>query len=53
MLDELSRGELDRQQRLAKTMGSILDDSEMTGVQALTWIVADPCSKTVWQSSPT
>ena len=53
VLDELSRGELDRQQRLAKTMGSILDDSEMTGVQqALTWIVADPCSKQFGKALP-
>ena len=52
VFDELSRGELDRQRRLAKTMGSILDDSEVTGVQALTWIVADPCSKQFGKALP-
>ena len=52
VFDELTRGELDRQRRLAKTMGSILDDSEVTGVQALTWIVADPCSKQFGKALP-
>lgn len=41
--DALSRNELDRQKRLARTMGSILDDStEVATVDTTSWVIADP-----------
>ena len=45
VFDDLTKAELERQKRLAKTMGSILDDSQVVSVENLTWIVADPSSK--------
>lgn len=42
--EPLTKGELERQRRLAKTMGAILDDSEQYGVEALQWVIADPSS---------
>lgn len=44
IFDELSKNELERQKRLARTMGSILDDSEVVGIAATGWVVADPSS---------
>eukprot|EP00435_Cladocopium_sp_Y103_P011928 s3109_g3.t1 len=44
IFEELSRNELERQKRLAKTMGSILDDGEIVDVAASQWVVADPAS---------
>ena len=41
---ELGKAELDRQRRLARTMGAILDDSVQVGVEAMQWYVADPSS---------
>eukprot|EP00435_Cladocopium_sp_Y103_P014337 s2772_g3.t1 len=43
--DEVSKAELDRQKRLAKTMAAILDDSEVVDVAAMRWIISDPSSK--------
>eukprot|EP00435_Cladocopium_sp_Y103_P008686 s1575_g2.t1 len=45
IFDELSRAELERQKRLAKTMGAILDDSEIVNVESIGWYGADPSSK--------
>ena len=44
IFDELSRNELERQKKLAKTMGAILDDGVMADVAALQWFSADPSS---------
>lgn len=43
--DELSKVELEKQKRLAKTMAAILDDSEVVDVAARCWIISDPSSK--------
>lgn len=45
VFDDLSKAELERQKRLARTMGAILDDSADVNVEALVWVVADPSSK--------
>ena len=37
-----SRAELDRQKRLARTMGAILDDSQVVNVDEQQWYVVDP-----------
>lgn len=51
--DGLSRNELERQKKLARTMGSILDDSaDVAGVDSLSWIVADPSSGKFGQPLP-
>ena len=42
IFDDLTKGELERQKRLAKTMGQILDDAPAADVAALCWICADP-----------
>ena len=52
VFDELSKAELEKQKRLAKTMGSILDDSQVVSVEDLIWIVADPSSKRFGESVP-
>ena len=48
IFDEVSRGELERQKRLARTMGAILDDTDVVNVTAMQWVVADPSSKRFW-----
>lgn len=50
--EELTRAELDRQRRLAKAMGAILDDSEHVGIDALQWYVADPSSTKFGKAIP-
>lgn len=45
VFDDLPKAELERQKRLARTMGAILDDSPDVNVEALVWVVADPSSK--------
>ena len=52
IFDDLSKAELERQKRLAKTMGSILDDSAAVDVDAQTWVVADPSSRRFGESIP-
>jgi hypothetical protein len=42
VFDDLSRNELERQRKLARTMGSILDDGDIAAVAAMQWIGADP-----------
>ena len=45
IFDELPKPELERQKRLAKTMGAILDDSQVEAVESFVWLVGDPSSK--------
>ena len=52
VFDEISKAELERQKRLARTMGAILDDSTEVNVEALVWVVADPSSKRFGQQIP-
>ena len=52
VFDELSKAELERQRRLARTMGSILDDSQVVNVEAFSWYVADPSSRRFGQPLP-
>lgn len=52
IFDELPRGELERQRRLAKTMGTILDDSENVNVESISWYGADPSSKKFGEALP-
>ena len=44
VFDEITKNELERQKKLAKTMGAILDDSSAVDVSASHWYVADPSS---------
>ena len=44
IFDEIAKAELERQRRLAKTMGSILDDAAQVTVDMLQWVVADVSS---------
>ena len=44
IFEELSRNEYERQKRLAKTTGSILDDADPVDVAAQVWIVSDPAA---------
>lgn len=44
VFDDLSRNELERQRKLARTMSSILDDGDIAAVAAMQWIGADPAS---------
>jgi hypothetical protein len=44
IFDDVTKAELERQKRLARTMASILDDSETVNVDSLQWIGADPAS---------
>ena len=44
IFDEITKAELERQRRLAKTMGSILDDAAHVTVDMLQWVVADVSS---------
>lgn len=52
IFDDLSKAELERQRRLAKTMGAILDDSADVNVDRQVWIVADPSSKRFGEQIP-
>lgn len=52
VFEEISRNELERQKRLAKTMGSILNDGEIADVAASQWVVADPSSSRFGKSLP-
>lgn len=52
IFDEIGRAELERQRRLARTMGSILDDSQNVNVESLHWYVADPSSRRFGQMIP-
>ena len=52
VFEEISRNELERQKRLAKTVGSILDDGEIADVAASQWVVADPSSSRFGKSLP-
>ena len=42
IFDELSKNEMERQKKLARTMGSILDDGDPVDASAQVWVVADP-----------
>ena len=44
IFNDLSRNELERQRKLAKTMGSLLDGGDMAAFAAMQWIGADPAS---------
>ena len=44
VFDEISKNELERQKKLAKTTGAILDDSDPVDIVAHQWYVADPSS---------
>lgn len=52
VFEEVTKAELERQRRLARTMGSILDDSEQVGVDSQQWIVADPSSGKIGKPLP-
>ena len=52
IFDDLPRAELERQKRLARTMGSILDDSQVAVVEEVGWLVADPSSKRFGETLP-
>jgi len=52
IFDDLTKGELERQKRLAKTMGQILDDAPAADVAALCWICADPSSSRFGKTIP-
>lgn len=52
VFDEVSKAELEKQRKLARTMGSILDDSQVVNVEALGWYGADPSSKRFGMSLP-
>lgn len=52
IFDDLTKGELERQKRLAKTMGQILDDAPAADVAALCWICADPASSRFGKTIP-
>lgn len=52
IFDELSKAELERQKRLAKTMGAILDDSENVNVESVGWYGADPSSTKFGEALP-
>lgn len=52
VFDDISKNELERQRKLAKTTGSILDDSAAVGVTAQLWYVADPSSDRFGQPIP-
>ena len=43
--DPLSRGDLEKEKRLAKLQGSLLDDADPEEVVALIWICSDPTSE--------
>ena len=52
IFDEISKAELERQKRLARTMGSILDGSQTVNVDEQQWYVADPSSTRFGQAIP-
>lgn len=41
IFDEITKAELERQRRLTRAMGSVLDDSQVVNVNAVHWYVAD------------
>ena len=45
VFDEITKNELERQKKIAKTTASILDDSAVVDIAALQWYVADPSSE--------
>lgn len=52
IFEELTRNEYERQKRLAKTTGSILDDAGPVDVAAQVWIVSDPAASKFGQVVP-
>lgn len=52
IFDDLPKAELERQRRLAKTTGALLDDSADVNVDQQVWIVADPSSKRFGEQIP-
>ena len=52
IFDELSKNELERQRKLARTQGSILDDEAPIDVSAQAWVVSDPSSSRFGQVLP-
>ncbi|CAK8989683.1 Uncharacterized protein SCF082_LOCUS1918 [Durusdinium trenchii] len=52
IFDELPKAELERQRRLAKTMGAILGDAESVDVESIGWYGADPSSKKFGEALP-
>lgn len=52
IFEELTRNDYERQKRLAKTTGSILDDADPVDVAAQVWIVSDPAASKFGQVVP-
>ena len=52
VFDEVPRAEMERQRRMAKTMGSILGDAQVVNVDIQQWYVSDPSSARFGQALP-
>ena len=52
IFDELSKNEMERQKKLARTMGSILDDADPVDVSAQVWVACGSSCGQVWRACP-